>query len=247
MKQRAQYYKPIYVIISIIILWEIIVRVKDIPLYVLPRPTDIVKALILDYSVLMQHAAITLSEAVLGMGIALIIAVILAIIMDACPIVKQTLYPILVVTQTVPMVVLTPIFIIYLGFGLIPKVLTVILMCFFPIVISFSEGMSELQTSYSDLVRCYGGKTIDIYRFVKLKGALPSLFAGLKVAATYSISGAVVGEWIASQSGLGYYLIRVKNAYMLDKVFACVVIIIVLSLMLNALVKLIEHLSQKRA
>src|SRR5699024_8735761 len=146
------------------------------------------------------------------------------------------------VTQTVPMIVLAPILIIYLGFGMAPKILTVVLMCFFPVAVNFTDGMSQVDKGYVDLVRSYGASRVQIYALVKLPAALPPLFSGLRVAATYSISGAVVGEWIGSQRGLGYYLLRVKESYMLDKVFACVVVIIVLSLLMNGIVRLCQYI-----
>ena len=137
------------------------------------------------------------------------------------------------------MIVLAPILILYLGFGLTPKILTVVLMCFFPVAVSFADGMGQVDAAYVNLVRSYGGNRLQVYTQVKIPYALPSLLSGLKVAATYSISGAVVGEWIASQAGLGYYLLRVKNSYALDKMFACVVLIILLSLIMNGLIRLL--------
>lgn len=242
MKKEMERWVPMIVIFSIILMWELVVRIGEIPLYVLPGPSQILKALVTDYIGLSQHALVTLVEALSGIMIALILGLLLGIGMDAFPLLKKSIYPILVVTQTVPMVVLSPIFIIYLGFGIVPKILIVVLMCFFPIVISFSDQMSQLNQSFTYLIKSYGGGEKHIYLLAKIPAALPALFSGLKVAATYSIGGAVVGEWIASQSGLGYYLIRVKNAYMLDKVFACVVVIIVLSLGMNVLVSGCEKL-----
>ena len=180
-------------------------------------------------------------EALAGMGIAFGISIVIGIMIDAMPTFRRCIYPILVVTQTIPTIVLAPIFIIYMGFGYAPKILTVVLMCFFPIVVSFSDGLGQLEEGYLNLVKTYGGSRFQIYTIVKIPAAMISLLSGLKVAATYSISGAVVGEWIASQSGLGYYLIRAKNGYMLDKVFACVLMIILLSLMMNGLVKLFGY------
>ena len=129
-----------------------------------------------------------------------------------------------------------------MGFGPGPKILTVVLMCFFPVAVSFSAGLSGVDEEYVHLVRSYGAGKWGAYRLVKIPAALPALLSGLKVAATYSISGAVVGEWIGSQQGLGYYLLRVKNGYMLDKVFACVVVIIGLSLCVNGAVRLLGRI-----
>ena len=173
---------------------------------------------------------------------AMVLALALGILMDCFPMIRQGLYPVLVVTQTVPMIVLAPIFIIYMGFGAAPKILTVVLMCFFPVAVSFSDGLSQVDAEYVHLVRSYGAGQWKTYCLVKIPAAVPALLSGLKVAATYSISGAVVGEWIGSQEGLGYYLLRVKNGYMLDKVFACVAVIIFLSLCMNGLIRLYQYL-----
>lgn len=191
---------------------------------------------------MMQHAAVTLFETAIGLLIAVALALLIAIFMDAAPLLHSTVYPLLVVTQTVPVIVLAPIFILYFGFGMVPKVLTVILMCFFPITISFADGMAQIDPRKIDLLRSMGAPKWQQYRLAKIPAALPSLFSGLKVAATYSISGAVVGEWLSSNAGLGYYMLRVKNGYMLDKVFACVLMIVLLSLLMNLLVRLLGSL-----
>lgn len=230
---------PALVIAALLLLWEIVVRAAQIPLYVLPAPSDTLKMFFVEFFVLLWHGAVTMLEALAGMGISFVIGIIIGIMLDAMPTFKRCVYPILVVTQTVPTIVLAPIFIIYMGFGYAPKILTVVLMCFFPIVVSFSDGLGQMDKGYLNLVRTYGGSRWQLYRIVKIPAAMISLLSGMKVAATYSITGAVVGEWIASQSGLGYYLIRAKNGYMLDKVFACVIMIILLSLLMNGLVKLL--------
>lgn len=232
---------PVLVILILLGIWELAVRLAQIPLYVLPSPSAVIRTLAEELPTLMGHTGITVLEALAGMGISFVVGIIIGILIDAMPLFKSCIYPILVVTQTVPVIVLAPIFIIYMGFGYAPKILTVVLMCFFPIVVSFSDGLGQMDEGYLNLIRTYGGSKWQLYRIVKIPSAMISLLSGMKVAATYSISGAVVGEWIASQSGLGYYLIRAKNGYMLDKVFACVVMIILLSLLMNGLVKLFGY------
>lgn len=229
---------PAVFLIVLLILWEAAVYLLQIPLYVLPSPIEVGKALISQRAVLFGHSLVTVAEALSGIGISLALALLLGMLMDSFPLLKRGLYPILVITQTVPMIVLAPILIIYMGFGPSPKILTVVLMCFFPIVVSFTDGMAQVDEDYVHLIRSYGAGSWTVYRLVKIPAAAPSLLSGLKVAATYSISGAVVGEWIGSQKGLGYYLLRVKNTYMLDKVFACVLVIIFLSLCMNGLIRL---------
>lgn len=208
----------------------------------LPSPVQVAETLVQELPVLALHARVTVAEALAGVAISLILALVLGILMDCFPMIRQGLYPVLVVTQTVPMIVLAPIFIIYMGFGAAPKILTVVLMCFFPVAVSFSDGLSQVDAEYVHLVRSYGAGQWKTYCLVKIPAAVPALLSGLKVAATYSISGAVVGEWIGSQEGLGYYLLRVKTGYMLDKVFACVAVIIFLSLCMNGLIRLYQYL-----
>jgi ABC-type nitrate/sulfonate/bicarbonate transport system permease component len=116
-------------------------------------------------------------------------------------------------------------------------------MCFFPVAVSFADGMRGMDPAYAHLARSYGATRLQTYSLVKIPYALPSLISGLKVAATYSISGAVVGEWIGSQKGLGYYLLRVKNSYALDKMFACVLLIVALSILMNGAILLAGRLA----
>jgi len=242
MKKTSRAALPALAIIALLALWEALVRLMDIPSYVLPSPSEVLAALWEDRAALLQHSGVTVAEALGGMGISLVLALALGMLMDVSEKVKAVLYPILVVTQTVPMIVLSPILILYLGFGTAPKILTVVLMCFFPIVVSFTDGMGQIAPGYVNLIRTYGGNTLQVYTLVKIPYAMPALFSGLKVAATYSISGAVVGEWVASQAGIGYYLLRVKNSYALDKMFASVLVIILLSLMMNGLITLLQRL-----
>lgn len=233
---------PVIVLIGVLLIWELWVRVSHVPLYILPSPSAIAAALISERAVLMLHAGVTLKETVLGFLLATLLGVLSAILMDRFALCRAALYPILVVSQTIPVIVLAPIFIIYLGFGLAPKILIVVLMCFFPITINFADGMAQVNRNQVNLVRLFGAKEWMIYPLVKIPAAASSLFSGMKVAATYSITGAVVGEWLSSQSGLGYYMLRAKNGFLLDKVFSCVVVVVLLSLCMNGIVKLVEYL-----
>lgn len=179
---------PVVLICALLLLWEACVRMLHVPLYVLPAPTKVIAALIGDIPTLARHAFISLAEALLGMGISLVLALVLGVLMDAFPTFKRCVYPILVITQTVPMIVLAPIFIIYMGFGLAPKILTVTMMCFFPIAVSFADGMAEVDAGYVNLLRTYGASRLQLYTLAKMPASLPSLLSGLKVAATYSVS-----------------------------------------------------------
>lgn len=231
---------PLIAFVVLLAIWECWVYWKEIPLYILPSPSKIVLSLYSEWEVLSNHAAVTLEETFIGLVIATLLGMLMAIFMDRFKLFRSAIYPLLVVSQTIPVIVLAPIFIIYLGFGLAPKILIVVLMCFFPIVINFADGMEQVDPNQVNLVRLFGARSWQVYTMIKIPAAAPSLFSGLKVAATYSITGAVVGEWLSSNSGLGYFMLRAKNGFMLDKVFACVVVVVVLSLCMNGLVKLLE-------
>jgi ABC-type nitrate/sulfonate/bicarbonate transport system permease component len=224
-------------------IWEICVRALSVPLYVLPAPSDIVEALAENFALIWSHTLITLLEATLGMVIAALLGILLAVAMDAWPSFRRAIHPLLVISQAVPIIVLAPLFIIYLGFGLSPKIVTVVLMCFFPIAVSFADGLGDVPQEMINLMRTMGASRWQIYRIAKLPGAVTSLFSGLGVAAVYSIMGAVVGEWLGAEGGLGFYMLRVKNAYMLDKVFATVLMVVLLSLAMASAVKLIKYFS----
>ncbi len=234
---------PVLFLAALLVIWELSCNIFSIPLYVLPSPIQVIKSLISESATLSHHATVTLMEAAVGIVLSLVLAIVLGILMDCFPIIRHGVYPLLVVTQTVPMIVMAPILIIYMGFGIAPKIFTVVLMCFFPIAVSFSDGLAQVDDEYVHLVLSYGANRLSAYRLVKIPAAIPALLSGLKVSATYSISGAVVGEWIGAQEGLGYYLLRVKNGYMLDRVFACVLVIIFLSLCMNGIVRIYQYFS----
>lgn len=230
---------PVISLIGLLALWEACVRIFDVPLYILPAPSKVIVAFVNDFYTIIENSWITLIEALLGMLIATMLGIVIAIIMDRYGLLKAAVYPLLIISQTIPIIVLAPIFVIYLGFGLAPKILTVVLMCFFPIAVGFVSGLGEVDVRLVNLVRSYGATTFQVYMKVKIPAAWASLISGLRIAATYSVTGAVVGEWLASDSGLGYYMLRAKNGFMLDKVFASVLAVIILSLLMNAIVKLI--------
>lgn len=241
MKKKWIY--PLLFSISILLIWEVSVKVFNVPSYLLPSPLNIVKALISESSVLWSHTLVTLMEATIGLVSAFILGFAFAILMDHIPVMKDTIYPHLVASQTIPVMVLAPLFSIWFGFGYLPKILMVVLMCFFPITISMSQGLKEVDDKKIQLMKSFQATPFQMYKELKIPSSLTSLFSGLRIAATYCVGGAVVGEWISAQAGLGYYMLRVKNGYELDKVFATIVIIVVLSLLFNALVNLIERLS----
>lgn len=242
MKKTHRFVLPLLVFLLVIGLWEMYVTVFHVSLYILPAPSRIAKAVAENWDVLMKHSAVTLKEALIGLVISTLLAVLIAIGMDMSRTFKASLYPYLIVTQTVPVMVLGPLFSIWFGFDLLPKILIVVFMCFFPIAISLTDALGQVDPRQISLVKSFGASTAQVYSMVKIPAGAPGLFSGLKVAATYCVGGAIVGEWLSSSAGLGYYMLRVKNGYMLDKVFACVLMIVLWSILLNAGVSLLEKI-----
>ena len=223
---------PIGFSVMLLVVWQIVVDFGAVKRFILPSPTDVVRTLVRILPDIYPHLGVTLYEAFIGFSAAILLGVLLAFLMDSFSLVRNALYPLLVVSQTIPIIALAPLFVIWFGFGLTPKVIVVVLVCFFPIVISLHDGLASIDRDIINLMKSMGASTMQIFRQVKLPAALVSFFSGLRIAATYSIMGAVIGEWLGGSAGLGVYMMRVKHSYSVDKFFAAIVIIVVLSMLL---------------
>ncbi|MBU5484672.1 ABC transporter permease [Clostridium sp. MSJ-11] len=232
---------PIATIILITLFWQIIVVVKKVPHYILPAPTDIIRALYSDYELILSHTKVTLYEAFVGFGLSLIFSFILAIVMDSFEIVKKAFYPILVISQTIPTIAIAPLFIIWFGFGTLPKIIVVIMVCFFPIVISLVDGLEKIDKDYLRLFHSMKASKLQTFYHLKLPYAMVNLLSGLKIAATYMIMSAVVGEWLGGDKGIGVYIVRSKNAYALDKVFASILVVVIVSILIIYIIDFIGN------
>ncbi|MBW4829442.1 MAG: ABC transporter permease [Clostridiaceae bacterium] len=222
---------PVLSIITIIFLWQIIVDLNNIPKYILPSPKDIALALKDDFNLIMTHTKVTLYESFVGFIFSIILAFLLAILMDSFTIIKKSFYPLLVISQTIPTIAIAPIFIIWFGFGTLPKIIMVIMACFFPIVISLVDGLEKIDNDYLRLFKTMNASKLQTFYHLKLPYAIVHLLSGIKIAATYMIMTAVVSEWLGGEGGIGVYMVRAKNAYALDKVFASILVIMVVSIL----------------
>lgn len=233
---------PMIFIIALLILWETIIILGGIEKYIMPAPSDVVQTLIKDFDVMIPHILVTIYEGVVGFIVAIIAALILAIIMDMVPIIKKAVYPVLVISQTVPIIALAPLFIIWFGFGVLPKIIVVVLVCFFPIVISIADGLESVDNDLINHFKLMGASKIKRFIHLKLPYGMINFFSGMRIAATYSIMGAVIGEWLGGEKGLGVYMTRARSAYALDKMFAAIVVIVVISMGIFFIVNLIEKI-----
>lgn len=233
---------PIAAIIIILVLWQFITDIKHVPQYILPSPAKIVNTLIKDFSIIMGHTKVTLYESFIGFALSIIFSFILAVLMDSFKIIKKSIYPILVISQTIPTIAIAPLFIIWFGFGTLPKIIVVIMVCFFPIVISLVDGFEKIDRDYISLFKTMKASKLQSFYHLKLPYAMVNLFSGLKIAATYMIMSAVIGEWLGGDKGIGVYMVRSKNAYALDKVFASILIIVIVSILI---IYIIDFIAKK--
>ena len=227
----------------LIAIWEIISRTGSVPSYILPAPSKIIYSLFSNFSLMGRHILVTVYETLVGFIISVFLGIIIAIIMDGLPFVKKVIYPLLITSQTIPIITLAPLFIIWFGYGYLPKIIIVILICFFPISINLLQGLGSVDIELINLLKSMGASKYQIYKIVKLPASLPSLFSGLKIAATYSIMGATIGEWVGGKDGIGVFMLRAKYSFATDKVFGAIIIITVLSICLLKLIEFIERKS----
>jgi NitT/TauT family transport system permease protein len=222
------YAQPIASILILFVLWELIVNLLSIPNYMLPAPTVIMARLVKDYAMLVQHGIVTASEITLGFALSFAV--------------ERTLYPILVFLQTVPKIAIAPLFVVWLGVGTFPKVLVAFLIAFFPIVIDSAVGLRTVAPEMIYLVRSMGAGPVAIFLKVRLPASLPFVFAGLKVAATLSVVGAIVGEFVGADKGLGYVLLVANGLLDTTLMFASLTVLTLLGLLLFYLLEFLEHL-----
>lgn len=232
---------PFFVLTLLLVLWELIARWGSIPEWILPGPLRILETFGETLPLMLKHAKITVIECLLGFAAAIILAFIIAFLMDELPLVRRTLYPLLITSQTVPIVSVAPLFIIWFGYGILPKILVVILVCFFPVAVSLLGGLAAVDREYLELFRSMGASRLAVFRMVKLPLALPAFFSGLKISASYSVMGAVIGEWLGAKEGLGTYLTLSQRSFRVDRVFAAILAITVLSLILFAAAAVMER------
>lgn len=198
----------------------------------LPSPIDVVKAFVNDLPLMFHHAAVTLQEAIYGLLIGIALAFFIATSMDRFPFLYKAVYPLLVITQTIPTIAIAPLLVLWMGFEMAPKIALVVITTFFPITISLLDGYRSADADAINLIRSMGGGRVKIFRYIKLPAAMSHFFSGLKVSASYAIVGAVISEWLGGFEGLGVYMTRVKKAYSFDKMFAVIIFISVISLIL---------------
>lgn len=228
---------------GLIVAWDLGVRLTGVADYLLPAPAEVAAALWRTRSVLGDHLAATLTIAAVGLAAGAASGVIIALSLASSEVLRRALQPILVVSQSVPAIVLAPLFIVWFGFGLFPKALVVALIAFFPVAIATLDGLRNADPEHLELLRSLGAGRFETMQRVRVPSAMPGFFAGLKVAAAYAVFGAVVAEWMGAASGLGVYLQRSQASFRTDQIFGAVALIAISGMVLFALVGLAARLA----
>lgn len=232
---------PWLVIFILIIIWEFGVRFSNTPAWILPSPLQVIKAMVASAPLLLIHTASTLTEAGIGFLLSIVLALIVAFILTSVECLNRAFYPLLIVSQTIPLITLALLFTIWFGWGLLPKVIIVVLVCFFPITINLINGLKSVDPDQINLFNSMQASSWDTFRLVKFPHALPSFFTGLKISATYSIMAAIIGEWLGAQKGLGYFMTIQQKSFAIDQVLGAVIIICFISLSLVKVIELGEY------
>jgi ABC-type nitrate/sulfonate/bicarbonate transport system permease component len=223
-KQMVTSYAPTLLLaIGLLVGWEIVVRSLEIPDWLLPPPSQIARTAVHDLPVLQHHTTTTLLTTTLGTTLALVVGFTLALLLDTSPLIRRAIYPLLVASQTMPIVAIAPLLVVGFGFGLLPKVIVVTLVMFFPLVINTVDGLRTSDTDTVRLMQAMNANRWQMLWLLRIPSALPSIFSGLKVAITYSVIGAVLAEWIGASAGLGVYIARSLRAFRTDQVFVAIV------------------------
>lgn len=230
-----------FLVAALVGLWQLYVSVSGIRQTILPGPWRVIEALVGFWDVISDNLVYTLVEATLGFGTALAIGFAFAVLLDISPVLRRAVYPILVASQTVPLVAIAPLLIIWFGYDIVPKIIVVWLVCFFPIVVAGVDGFASTDPETTQLFKSLQARRWQIFWKLRLPSALPFLFSGIRIAITYAIAGAVLGEYVGAEKGLGIFIQRSKNSFRNDLIFAAVLVTAVASIALFLLVTVVQR------
>ena len=235
--------RPLILTTGFLLLWQLVVTLTGTPPYILPGPLPVGHAIIDKFPLLLSHLGTTLTEILLGLALGTILGTSAALVMILSPLLKRWMLPVLVVSQAIPVFALAPILVLWLGYGMASKVAMAVLIIFFPVASSFYSGMQRTEPDLLELARIMGAGPLAVLRTIIIPSALPAFAAGLRVATAVAPIGAVVGEWVGSSAGLGFYMLHANARMQIDVMFAALTVLAVTSLALYFLVdRLLDRL-----
>jgi ABC-type nitrate/sulfonate/bicarbonate transport system permease component len=236
-------FPPLVVAAAALGLWQLFATITHVRPQVLPTPWLVISQGWDWRSAIWDNTVPTLEETFIGFGVALLCAFVLALLMELWRPSRRALYPFLIVSQTLPLIAIAPIVDIWLGFGLLPKLVVVAIVTFFPITVGLTEGFASAEPEGINLLRSMGASRWGVFRRLQLPGAMPYFFAGLRIAITYAVVGAIFAEYVGASSGLGIFMSEQANQFRTDLVYAAVAVTAAVSLGLFALTYLVQRLA----
>ena len=233
--------RPFWLVVMLVVLWDLLIRAFKIPPYLIPNPLSVAKQLVAEWPMLWRETLPTLYATLGGFALSAVVGVPIAMWIAYSRVVESFVYPLLVFSQSIPKVAIAPLFVVWFGFGLVPKVIAAFLLGFFPVVVATVQGFKSVEGDVIDLARSMGANPLAIFLKFRLPHALPAIFSGLKVSVTLAVVGAVVGEFVGSNSGLGYVLQKANGTFDLPLMFAALVILSMIGVLLFLVLELIER------
>ncbi|MDP4086423.1 MAG: ABC transporter permease [Bacillota bacterium] len=234
-------WRPFVVLLLLFIVWEIIVRVLDTPDWLLPAPTKIFYEGFVGWSNFYPDLLSTIEISLFGFAVGAVIGLAVAVSLHLVSFLRNALYPLLILSQNVPIIVLAPLLVIWFGFGLLPKIIVITLVCFFPITVAALDGFRQTPAELKHYMNMAGSTKTQLFWKLEWPFSLPSIFSGLKISATYSVMGAVISEWLGSKQGIGVYMTLASSSFRTDRVFVAIFAIMFLSLLFFVLIVLAEQ------
>ncbi|WP_210365371.1 ABC transporter permease [Bacillus sp. REN3] len=235
-------WRPAAVLLLLFILWELAVNIAEVPAWLLPPPSAILQEALSGWPGFQPHLQSTVALSLLGFAIGAGIGLIAAVLLHLIPLLRESVYPLLILSQNVPIIVLAPLLVVWFGFGILPKLIVITLVCFFPVTIAALDGFRQTPREMKHYMLMAGATKSQLFRKLELPYSLPSIFSGLKISATYSVMGAVISEWLGAKSGIGVYMTLSSSSFRTDRVFVAIFAIMALSLLFFGLILLAERL-----
>ena len=233
--------RPLWLVVMLVLLWDVGIRLFKIPPYLVPNPLSVVKQLGTEWPMLLREALPTLYATLGGFALSALIGVPIAMWIAYSRVVESFVYPLLVFSQSIPKVAIAPLFVVWFGFGVVPKIIAAFLLGFFPVVVSTVQGFKSIEPDVIDLARSMGAGPLKVFLKFRLPQAMPAIFSGLKVSVTLAVVGAVVGEFVGSNSGLGYVLQKANGTFDLPLMFAALFILSMIGVLLFLIIELVER------
>lgn len=232
---------PGLILVGLLALWEGLARLFHVPRWLLPTPSSVGAELWASRGLLWTHTLVTLEEVVVGFALAFAVGVVLAIGIAYTKVLERSIYPLVIASQTVPVIAIAPLLLVWVGYGLAPKVIVVALISFFPIVVNMVDGLRSVDIDMVNMLRTLGATRWQVFTKVQVPFSLPYLFSGTRVAIAVSVIGAVIGEWVGASKGLGYIMLRSAPYFLTARIFAAIVVLSVMGIALFLLIGALER------